>query len=159
MHFSSSVALLSFLCLAVVHFVTLLPRFHMSAAAVDQGGFIDTYAALPVERFDEAADDSKRQHGGNSSASAAPIVSAHNLHKTYLLGVEGVPALRGVNLNIAAGEFIMILGTSGGGKVSAHCLQLLHCRSLQISLVLRCTRQSLASTDSACCVLQCLLCC
>ena len=34
-----------------------------------------------------------------------------------LLGVEGVPALRGVNLHIKQGEFIMILGTSGGGKV------------------------------------------
>lgn len=99
----------------------------MSAAAVEHDGFIDTYAALPVERFDEASDDAKRQSNSTSSAAsthtgaasaAAPIVHAHNLHKTYLLGVEGVPALRGVNLSIAAGEFIMILGTSGGGKTS-----------------------------------------
>jgi len=93
----------------------------MSATAVEHDGFIDTYAALPVERFDEAADDTKDQYGGINSHSgqqSVPIVSAHNLHKTYLLGVEGVPALRGVNLSIAAGEFIMILGTSGGGKTS-----------------------------------------
>jgi len=35
-----------------------------------------------------------------------------------LLGLEGVPALRGVNVNIKAGEFICILGTSGGGKTT-----------------------------------------
>lgn len=41
-----------------------------------------------------------------------------NVHKTYLLGVEGVPALRGVSLNIRKGEFIVILGKSGSGKVT-----------------------------------------
>ena len=41
-----------------------------------------------------------------------------NVHKTYLLGIEGVPALRGVGLTINDGEFISILGTSGGGKTT-----------------------------------------
>lgn len=40
------------------------------------------------------------------------------MHKTYLLGIEGVPALRGVNLTVQDGEFISILGTSGGGKTT-----------------------------------------
>ena len=35
-----------------------------------------------------------------------------------MLGIEGVPALRGVNLTIHEGEFICILGTSGGGKTT-----------------------------------------
>lgn len=46
------------------------------------------------------------------------IVVATNIHKTYLLGIEGVPALRGVSLSIKRGEFITILGASGGGKTS-----------------------------------------
>lgn len=46
------------------------------------------------------------------------VVVIKNVHKTYLLGVEGVPALRGVTLNIKRGEFICILGKSGGGKTS-----------------------------------------
>lgn len=34
------------------------------------------------------------------------------------MGIEGVPALRGVNLTVNQGEFITILGTSGGGKTT-----------------------------------------
>lgn len=41
-----------------------------------------------------------------------------NIHKTYLIGIEGVPALRGVSLKIAKGEFLIIFGTSGGGKTT-----------------------------------------
>jgi putative ABC transport system ATP-binding protein len=46
------------------------------------------------------------------------IIRAVNVHKTYLLGLDGVPALRGVNVSIARGEFVVILGKSGGGKTS-----------------------------------------
>ena len=46
------------------------------------------------------------------------IVSIENIHKTYLLGVEGVPALRGVSLDVRRGEFLVIYGTSGGGKTT-----------------------------------------
>lgn len=44
------------------------------------------------------------------------IISCDNIHKTYLLGVEGVPALRGVDVDINQGEFLVVYGTSGGGK-------------------------------------------
>jgi len=46
------------------------------------------------------------------------VIKLVNVHKTYLLGIEGVPALRGVGLTIRDGEFITILGTSGGGKTT-----------------------------------------
>lgn len=46
------------------------------------------------------------------------VVSIRNIHKTYLIGLEGVPALRGVSLAVKKGEFLAILGTSGGGKTS-----------------------------------------
>lgn len=49
---------------------------------------------------------------------AKEVIKLVNVHKTYLLGLEGVPALRGVNLTINDGEFITILGTSGGGKTT-----------------------------------------
>ena len=41
-----------------------------------------------------------------------------NVHKTYLVGMEGVPAIRGIDLKIYEGEFLMIYGKSGGGKSS-----------------------------------------
>jgi putative ABC transport system ATP-binding protein len=46
------------------------------------------------------------------------VIKLVNVHKTYLLGIEGVPALRGINVSIKEGEFITILGTSGGGKTT-----------------------------------------
>jgi len=46
------------------------------------------------------------------------VISMKNVHKTYLLGIEGVPALRGVSVTIKKGEFICVFGTSGGGKTT-----------------------------------------
>lgn len=46
------------------------------------------------------------------------VVRLDNVHKTYLLGLEGVTALRGVTISIKKGEFVCILGTSGGGKTT-----------------------------------------
>ena len=57
-----------------------------------------------------------RQGQGSPPPGTRTLVQLRNVHKTYLLGTEGVPALRGVSLTVAAGEFIVILGKSGGGK-------------------------------------------
>ena len=46
------------------------------------------------------------------------VVSLKNVHKTYLLGVEGVAALRGVSFSVQKGEYICIYGMSGGGKTT-----------------------------------------
>ncbi|OUM68223.1 hypothetical protein PIROE2DRAFT_4101 [Piromyces sp. E2] len=46
------------------------------------------------------------------------VVHLENIHKTYLIGLEGVPAIRGISLDVRKGEWLTIYGTSGGGKTS-----------------------------------------
>ena len=49
-------------------------------------------------------------------SSPAPIIHIRNLRKTYLSGKVSVEALRGVDLEVPAGEFLAIVGPSGSGK-------------------------------------------
>ena len=45
-----------------------------------------------------------------------PLLSARALAKTYTMGKRTLEVLRGVNLEVARGEFLALRGASGAGK-------------------------------------------
>jgi putative ABC transport system ATP-binding protein len=57
---------------------------------------------------------------------APPLISVHDLHKTYGSGPGAFEALKGLDLDIAQGESLAIVGKSGSGKSTLmHLLALL----------------------------------
>lgn len=45
-----------------------------------------------------------------------PVLELKNIHKSYFLGKEEFPVLNGINLSVERGDFVSLLGESGGGK-------------------------------------------
>jgi ABC-type lipoprotein export system ATPase subunit len=49
-------------------------------------------------------------------ASQPPLLSVRSVHKTYSLGKRDLEVLRGVDVNVARGDFLALRGASGAGK-------------------------------------------
>jgi putative ABC transport system ATP-binding protein len=51
-----------------------------------------------------------------STAAAPPLIRIRGLTKTYHRGEQAIPVLTGIELDVAAGDFIALMGPSGSGK-------------------------------------------
>jgi putative ABC transport system ATP-binding protein len=52
----------------------------------------------------------------DGSGGANSLIQARDLHKTFTRGGEVIDVLQGLNLDVAAGEFVAFMGPSGSGK-------------------------------------------
>jgi lipoprotein-releasing system ATP-binding protein len=52
----------------------------------------------------------------NSAANNTPVISCRGLRKAYREGVDAVPVLLGIDIDVMPGERIAIVGASGSGK-------------------------------------------
>jgi putative ABC transport system ATP-binding protein len=53
---------------------------------------------------------------GSPDASTGTIIALEGVRKTYATGAVSVEALRGIDVRIAEGEYVAIIGPSGSGK-------------------------------------------
>ena len=63
---------------------------------------------------------SRDANASNTANGAHPefIVQLEDVHKSFVMGKEAVPALRGVSLDVKRGEILCMMGPSGSGKTT-----------------------------------------
>ncbi len=70
------------------------------------------------KRGDGSAGPGRNDPDGQNKGALDYIIQVEDVHKSYVMGKEAVPALRGVTLNVRRGEILCLMGPSGSGKTT-----------------------------------------
>ena len=76
------------------------------------------FFGLDVPNFNFNTDIFSLKNESDLKASENAIITVSGLFKNYHLGTTTVYALRGINLEIFSGQFVIIFGSSGAGKTT-----------------------------------------
>jgi putative ABC transport system ATP-binding protein len=77
----------------------------------------------------------------------APVIELEHVTKVYRTGSITVPALRGISIEIAEGEYVAIMGPSGSGKSTL--MHILGCLDVPSSGVYRLAGTNVSTMDEA----------
>jgi lipoprotein-releasing system ATP-binding protein len=66
--------------------------------------------------MDTSSTTTQGQDGSSLKAQASTLLTVRGLHKRYRIGGQDLHVLRGVDVDVARGEWVAVLGSSGSGK-------------------------------------------